>query len=38
MDRAPLTLLCVHPHPDDESIACGGVLARAAATGHGPWW
>ncbi len=23
-----LTLLCVHPHPDDESIACGGVLAR----------
>lgn len=24
----PLTLLCVHPHPDDESIACGGVLAR----------
>lgn len=25
----PRTLLCVHPHPDDESIACGGVLARA---------
>lgn len=23
-----LTLLCVHPHPDDEAIACGGVLAR----------
>ena len=30
----PLTLLCVHPHPDDESIACGGVLARAADQGH----
>lgn len=23
-----LGLMCVHPHPDDESIACGGVLAR----------
>lgn len=22
------TLLNVHPHPDDETIACGGVLAR----------
>jgi N-acetyl-1-D-myo-inositol-2-amino-2-deoxy-alpha-D-glucopyranoside deacetylase len=28
------TLLCVHPHPDDETIACGGVLARAVAQGH----
>ncbi len=28
-----LTLLCVHPHPDDEAIACGGVLARYASEG-----
>jgi N-acetyl-1-D-myo-inositol-2-amino-2-deoxy-alpha-D-glucopyranoside deacetylase len=27
------TLLCVHPHPDDESIACGGVLARTVSNG-----
>ena len=32
----PLRLLCVHPHPDDESIACGGVLARAADEGDTP--
>lgn len=30
-----MTLLCVHPHPDDESISCGGVLARYAAEGRG---
>lgn len=27
------TLLFVHPHPDDESIACGGSIARAGAEG-----
>lgn len=27
-------LLAVHPHPDDESIACGGVLALAVEAGH----
>lgn len=26
-------LMCVHPHPDDESIACGGLLARSRAQG-----
>ncbi len=31
-----MSLLCVHPHPDDESIACGGTLARAAEQGHRP--
>lgn len=30
---ARLGLLCVHPHPDDESIACGGILARYAEEG-----
>lgn len=30
-----LRLLCVHPHPDDEAIACGGVLARYADEGIG---
>jgi N-acetyl-1-D-myo-inositol-2-amino-2-deoxy-alpha-D-glucopyranoside deacetylase len=27
------SLLCVHAHPDDESLWTGGVLARAAAQG-----
>lgn len=28
------TLLCFHAHPDDESIATGGTIARAAREGH----
>lgn len=28
------TLVCFHAHPDDEAIATGGTMARAAATGH----
>jgi LmbE family N-acetylglucosaminyl deacetylase len=28
------TLVSFHAHPDDEAIACGGALARAAAEGH----
>ncbi len=28
------TLVCFHAHPDDESIATGGLIARAAAEGH----
>lgn len=28
------TLVSFHAHPDDESIATGGLLARAAAEGH----
>jgi LmbE family N-acetylglucosaminyl deacetylase len=28
------TLVCFHAHPDDESIATGGVMAKAAEEGH----
>ena len=28
------TLVCFHAHPDDEAIATGGVMARAADEGH----
>jgi LmbE family N-acetylglucosaminyl deacetylase len=28
------TLVCFHAHPDDESIATGGVMAKAADDGH----
>ncbi len=28
------TIVSFHAHPDDESIACGVTLARAAAAGH----
>lgn len=27
------SLLSIHPHPDDESIACGGVLGKAVEEG-----
>ncbi|WP_181007918.1 PIG-L deacetylase family protein, partial [Streptomyces sp. B226SN101] len=27
------SILAVHAHPDDESLFCGGVLARHAAAG-----
>jgi N-acetyl-1-D-myo-inositol-2-amino-2-deoxy-alpha-D-glucopyranoside deacetylase len=33
MADAPLTLMAVHAHPDDEAIATGGILARYAAEG-----
>jgi LmbE family N-acetylglucosaminyl deacetylase len=28
------TLVCLHAHPDDESISTGGSIARAKAEGH----
>jgi LmbE family N-acetylglucosaminyl deacetylase len=31
---AMTTLVCFHAHPDDESIATGGIMARAADQGH----
>jgi len=33
MSDHPLTLLCVHAHPDDEASSTGGVLARYSAEG-----
>jgi len=30
----PFTLVTFHAHPDDESIATGGTMARAKAEGH----
>src|SRR5919202_860339 len=33
MAPAPLTLMTVHAHPDDEAIGTGGILARYAAEG-----
>ncbi|OMH35089.1 PIG-L family deacetylase [Tersicoccus sp. Bi-70] len=32
--EAPATVLFVHAHPDDESIATGGTMAALAAAGH----
>ncbi|MFO4632933.1 MAG: PIG-L family deacetylase [Actinomycetota bacterium] len=29
-----LTLVCFHAHPDDEAIATGGTMMKAAAAGH----
>jgi LmbE family N-acetylglucosaminyl deacetylase len=33
MDHKPLKLMCVLAHPDDESLATGGILAKYAASG-----
>jgi LmbE family N-acetylglucosaminyl deacetylase len=34
MVPVPKTLVCFHAHPDDESIATGGAMLRAAQQGH----
>src|SRR5215212_8093414 len=33
MNRQSLKLLCILAHPDDESLATGGILAKYAAAG-----
>ncbi|MBI1879713.1 MAG: PIG-L family deacetylase [Chloroflexi bacterium] len=33
MNHKPLKLMCVLAHPDDESLATGGILAKYAAAG-----
>ena len=32
------TILAVAPHPDDETLGCGGALLRAIAEGHDVHW
>ena len=32
------TVLCVAPHPDDETLGCGGALLRHAARGDAVHW
>ena len=34
MTPGPRTVVFFHAHPDDEAIATGGTMARAAAAGH----
>ena len=34
----PEVVLCVAPHPDDETLGCGGTLLRHVASGHPVHW
>lgn len=38
MDKTPKTVLCIAPHPDDETLGCGGSLLRHIAEGDEVYW
>ncbi len=38
MSKAPQKILVIAPHPDDETLGCGGALLKHAAAGDEIYW